>query len=221
MHLDTKISIAGQPAIKVRDFLRKAEDGLWNASYAGDYFKISRNDAQALIDELAEKELITQNRIRNDEYWTVTQDGIRFALATATKAILRPNAEKILQAFLERVEQVNKDDYFLYRVTQVAIFGSYLNVQADRINDIDLLVQITPKIRDAEKHWQMSSGQIVEAEKRGRRFSNLTDRLGWAENEVWMLLKSRSRTLSLHPFELHKEFIKDVSHKIIFSNDNY
>lgn len=121
MHLDAKVYIAGQPAIKVRDFLRKIESNLWSALYARDYFKITHNEAEALINELAEKEYITSNNIRTEEYWTATSDGVRFASATATKGILRFNAEKILQYFLERVQQVNDDAYFLYRVTKVAV----------------------------------------------------------------------------------------------------
>ncbi|MCB9757916.1 MAG: hypothetical protein H6753_05800 [Candidatus Omnitrophica bacterium] len=116
MHLDTKTHIARQPAIKVRDFLRKADGGLWGAPYASDFFKISHDEAEALIGELADKEYITPNRIRNKEYWTATSDGVRFALATATKGILRSNAEKILQDFLERVQQVKGNKEALLRV---------------------------------------------------------------------------------------------------------
>ncbi len=145
MHLSTKTHIAGQLAMKVRDFLRKTESGIWNAQHAENYFKISQNEAEILIQELAQKEYIVPNRIRNEEYWTLAPDGVRFACATATKGILRTNAEKLLQGFLERVQQVNKDDYFLYRVTKVAVFGSYLDAQKDKVNDIDLLVQLQPK----------------------------------------------------------------------------
>lgn len=96
MHLDTKITIAGQPAIKVRDFLRRSDVGVWDVAYARDYFKLAEDEAQNLVNELAEKELIASNRIRNEDYWTVAQEGIRFAQATAAKGILRPNAEKLL-----------------------------------------------------------------------------------------------------------------------------
>lgn len=217
MHLDTKTYIAGQPAIKVRDFLRKAEGNFWNTGYAGDYFKINENEAQALVEELAQKKYIAKNRIRNEECWTTTSDGIRFFQASATKGILRPNAEKLLEEFLKRVQQVNEDNYFLYRVMQVAVFGSYLQGEKDRINDIDLFVQLEPKNPDNDKHWQMNQERIEDAEKRGRRFSNFTERLIWSQTEVWAFLKNRSRALSLHSWGEHQEFIKDVPFEIIFT----
>lgn len=102
MHISTKTYIAGQPAIKVRDFLRKADGGLWDASFARSYFDVTESRAQSLINDLSENKYISKNRLFDADYWTATEKGNQFALATATKGILRPNAGKLLNDFLER-----------------------------------------------------------------------------------------------------------------------
>ena len=58
--------------------------------------------------------------------WTITQAGQTLSSATAAKRVTRATAEKALQQFLGRVEQVNTDPYFLAKVTRVVLFGSIL-----------------------------------------------------------------------------------------------
>lgn len=72
------------------------------------------------------------------ERWEVTQAGRTLAAATAAKRVTRATAEDALQQFLDRVERVNQDPYFLGRVTKVVLFGSMLKAEIDRLSDVDL-----------------------------------------------------------------------------------
>jgi len=58
--------------------------------------------------------------------WSVTQAGRTFSVASAARPVTRATAEKALAEFLDRVEQVNRDPYFLGKGIRVVLFGSML-----------------------------------------------------------------------------------------------
>src|SRR5262249_44111925 len=53
-------------------------------------------------------------------------------------------ALKMLDALLERVQEVNKNDDFKYAVTYVGLFGS-LSKGAEEVGDIDLVIDLKLK----------------------------------------------------------------------------
>ncbi len=71
-----------------------------------------------------------------------TQTGQTLSSATAAKRVTRATAEKALQQFLRRVEQINTDPYFLAKVTRMVLFGSMLKPETDRLSDVDLAVEL-------------------------------------------------------------------------------
>ena len=83
--------------------------------------------------------------------WQITQSGQRLSSATAARPISRKAAEKALHEFLERVERVNRDHRFLGRVNRVALFGSMLREEVDRLSDVDLAVEVVAKIADRQR----------------------------------------------------------------------
>src|SRR5664279_1469063 len=58
--------------------------------------------------------------------WSVTQAGRRLSVASAAKPVTRATAEKALAEFLDRVERVNRDSYFLGKAIRVVLFGNML-----------------------------------------------------------------------------------------------
>ena len=85
-----------------------------------------------------------------------------FTAATAAKRLTRATAERALATFMERVARVNSDPYFLGQVTRVALFGSMLNPDTDRPSDIDLAVEIVPKIADWDSHIEKNNERVQE-----------------------------------------------------------
>jgi predicted nucleotidyltransferase len=61
-------------------------------------------------------------------------------------------AVRALVAFLERVARVNTDPKVWGRMTRVALFGSMLDPDINRPSDIELAVDIAPKIADWDTH---------------------------------------------------------------------
>ena len=134
-------------------------------------------------------------------------------MATAAKPVTRAKADQIFAEFMERVQKVNDDPYYLFRVTRVVLFGSYIH-DTPTVNDIDIALQLAPKVDDLDRR-----GELYEQRRREspRIFRNLIDLIGWPMNEVWLFLKSRSRTLSLHDFELDQELLITIEQKMVMA----
>ncbi|MBI2385180.1 MAG: nucleotidyltransferase domain-containing protein [Elusimicrobia bacterium] len=152
--------------------------------------------AREIVVELAARGYIERSAFFVEgEYWKNTIRGNAFAGATAAKPLLRASADKRLKEFLDRVEEVRRDPYYLYRVHRVILFGSYLTSK-DRINDIDLCVSLTVKEKD--KQDRLREQRVEETLRRGKVFKSFIDRLTWPETEVLKFLKAKSRSISLH-----------------------
>ena len=108
MRIDPKTTIARQPAVRVRDFLRSSGSGLWALGFVQKRLKIDLAPAQELVEELLRRGLVEQTSEYSDgPYWRMTRRGSTFSLASAAKPLRRRTAEDALSAFLQRVDKVN------------------------------------------------------------------------------------------------------------------
>ena len=106
----------------------------------------------------------------------------------------------MVREFLTRVNQVNADPYYLYRIRKVLVFGSYLS-KAEKLGDIDLAITLEPKEPDGERLRTLEDKRIQKASNAGKYFSNIVDQLFWPRREVEQFLRKRSRYLNFHPTE--------------------
>ena len=198
MRIDPKTTIAGQPAVRVRDFLRR-HTGSWGLPRLREQLKIDEVAARRLVKALLKRRLIQKDSRWKDEgpYWRMTLAGSTFSLATAAKPVRREIAEAAVAAFLQRVREVNSDPRFLYRVVEVEAFGSYLT-DAKQLGDVDLAVKLESKEPDAKRREATEENHIHQARTGGRRFQNVVDKIFWPQLEVRLYLKARSRVLSIH-----------------------
>ena len=210
MRIDPTGTIAGRRSLEIRDLLRHGRNGLWTPEFVAERLGSSEAEAQRVIDEL-----LLAGYIELDEsfsgrvHWVNTLEGNALAQATAAKPVTRATAEKNVTAFLDRVRQVNEDEYFLYRVTRVVVFGSYLTDQ-NKLNDVDLGVELEPKYSDRDVQRKHEQERIQQALNEGRTFRHYVAQLTWPEHETQLFLKSRSRTISLHdisdPIQMQAEY---------------
>ena len=149
------------------------------------------------------------------QFWEITMEGNGLAMATAARPVKRRTADRVVARFLERVAAVNDEERFAYRVARVTVFGSYLT-DATELNDVDLLVDLVPRSRNAEKQAALERSSRIGAARSGRRFGSMVDELGWPETEVRLFLKHRSRTLSLHYTD--HALVRRVEHRVIFDD---
>jgi hypothetical protein len=199
MRIKPDAVVAGFPARQIRKLLRQSVDSL----LARDAMKILQLDKKTAIqllerleaDGFLEKVPIWPNS--NDEQsWKRTVRGGALANALFSRAVSRQSAEKTLSEFLDRVRQVNSDNRFLYRVLKVVVFGSFLS-NAPFVGDVDLAVDLRQKEKDGSKHTELILARANEAAAAGKQFRNYAEALSFAQQEVIMFLKARSRILQL------------------------
>lgn len=217
MHIDPKSQIAGVPAIRVRDFLRRASDNEFTCEDASKGLKLLSSHAAELISELMQLGYLEPVDIRTGpQRYRRTLAGSTFALASAARPLTRKTATKKLSEFLERVSAVNANNNFLFRVHKVLVFGSYLTEQ-NRLNDIDVAVELLHRENDPNKRKTAIRACIRKVHEGGRQFSNIADEVSWPYNEVLLFLKSRSRAISLHPIE--DDILKQTESRVIFQDE--
>jgi hypothetical protein len=190
--------VAGYPAVKVRDILRRYRD-------TGDFDKavetalaLNPEAADNLLHELVTSGLLEISRSRSgDRRFTLTGQGEILANTSAARPIHRKTAKRILAEFMERVNAVNATPEYLYRVNEVILFGSMLS-DVDQLGDVDVAINLEPKVSDADalKEWSMARRHAAQAA--GMSFSTDLEWICWPIVEVYKQLKAKSRCLSLH-----------------------
>lgn len=198
MRLDPRSTIAGFPALEIRRLLRALHGDPWPIARIAEVLHCSTRSARTVATQLASLDYLEvavgKGRV---PHYRLTIAGAALGLASAALPLRRRSAERILREFLARVEVVNASRYYLYRVSRVGVFGSYLS-SADRLNDIDIALTLRPVEAEHATQWQLEKVRIAEARANGRRFPNISSEYFWATAEVLLFLKSRSRALSLH-----------------------
>jgi len=198
MHIDPKSQIAEVPAMRVRDFLHRIRESYWSGECVASRLKLSDDRAGALVAELLRLGYIEMTDVTGELRYHVTLAGAAFSMASAARPLTRQTAERNLAEFLDWVRAVNASKPFAFRIRRVLVFGSYLTDQ-ERINDVDVAIELVPRDDDPEKHQAANQSRIRAAYAAGRRFPNVLNERLWPAQEVYLFLRSRSRVISLHP----------------------
>ena len=65
---------------------------------------------------------------------------------------------------MQRVEEINNNDYYLYRVSKILLFGSYINKDAVDFGDVDIAFELERKTEDADEYERLNK-EFVEIAK--------------------------------------------------------
>jgi len=215
MRIDPKGTIAHHPALMVRDCLRKLEARqTWDLRDLEQAASVKPGQGRALLQVLTVEGLIEE---AGHDTWVITQAGQRLSSATAAKPVARRTAERVLHQFLERVDRVNRDPYFLGRVNRLTLFGSMLRAEVDLLSDLDLAVEIVPK--DRERLEQENRQRVEELAAAGRTFRNFLEVAHYWHRETFRFLKGRSRVVALADYAAEKSFILKVPHRTLLGDD--
>ena len=199
MRIKSDEVVAGFPVRKIRQLLHQSVDSL-SAGDATKILEIKTKEAIQLLERLEQSGFLERNpalpNSDDEQSFKRTVKGGALANALFSTPVSRQSAEKTLSEFLDRVRKVNFNSRFLYRVRKVVVFGSFLS-DAPFVGDLDLAVDLWPKETDSRKHAALILARAKEAASYGRRFRNYVEWLCFAEQEVIMFLKARSRILQL------------------------
>ena len=140
--------LAGIPVLKIRDYFRLLYSGLMTRDGLAERFNLNEKETEGLVGELLSKGYIEP---ADNGMYRLTLKGNALSIARCMAPINREKADRIMQEFLKRVEEVNRDDFYPYRVSKLVLFGSYLNPEQMDLGDIDIAFELEPKIKDYDE----------------------------------------------------------------------
>lgn len=221
MNITSDTTLVGYPILKIRQLLRairlhwhgKGMIYILTTNITADNLDITEEEAQGVLNELVSLGYLS--RIDNSDFYPIEPPGNALRCASAARPIHRKTADKVLHQFLERVQQVNSDPYYLYKVREVQVFGSYLS-DKQRISDVDVAVDIQPKF-EYSRQRELEEERIRLAYRKGRQFRNYNRELEFPRNEVEMFLRNRSHSLSIH--KIHEPQGLGAIYKVIYTEN--
>jgi predicted nucleotidyltransferase len=215
MRITSKDKIAGVPILSVRKLFSSSGDFLDEESVI-DRLRLKPPTARALIRELVRQGFLEPAKLpSNGLAWEKTMKANALRLASAAKPIRRKTADARLSDFLASVNEIRRDEHYIYKVRRAWIFGSFLS-DAEKLGDVDLAIELAAKSFSGKSFDDVVQKKIDEAHRAGRRFSGVFEQVTWPQKEVWLKLKSKSRSLSLHPYFEKMENLS--KHKLIYED---
>ena len=95
----------------------------------------------------------------------MTTDGHALAGATARQPVTRTTAQRALDGFLARVEEINANPLAAWGVGTAVLFGSFLDPNIERVGDVDLAVEVVPLHQLTKEQFDAAMRRWI----RGRR----------------------------------------------------
>ena len=155
MRIKRNERIAGVPVLKIRDFfnrLNSADGNTFSQDRLCDLFHLSCEEGAQLIKELQDRRFIEET----EGGYSLTLHGAALSIARCVPPINKEKADSLLADFMDRVREVNESDEYLYRVSGVWLFGSYIDDNATDYGDIDIAVQLSRKSEDPSEHMRLN-----------------------------------------------------------------
>lgn len=129
------------------------------------------------------------------------RQGQRAGQCQLRKPVSRATATRLLAGVIERARTYNADPARLLTITEIVVFGSYLDPATDPLGDLDLAISTVRRDTNGQRYVD----NVLEyARASGRSFSAFHDRLLWPSRELRMILKSRSSAISITDEDVRK-----------------
>ncbi len=193
MKIERQLVIAGVPAFVLRKALRDRVGDEWSGSKLAT--DVGVTSPEVLLQAL-EQDGFIERRDRID-VWRLTIKGNALAHAKARR-VSRGAAQRQLDEFLVRIQQLKTDPHHLWRVHRVSLFGSFADPASPEVGDVDLVVELATKEPNWARHTQLEETYRQRERERGRRFDTFFDELAAPRLDPIAFLKSRSAVLSIH-----------------------
>jgi predicted nucleotidyltransferase len=213
MRIDPKATISGWPTLTLRKVLRRLRGRLsWTLQDLEACAELPAGKGRALAQVLRAEGLVEGSR---HGVWTLTQAALTFSAATAARPVTRATAERALAQFLDRVRRVDQEPYFLAKVTRLVLFGSMLKPEVQRLSDVDLAVELTPKEVDWERAQVLNRQRAEELASRGHQFRSFLEVEHCWHRETFKFLKGRSCVIALADYAAEKSFVLAAPHRVL------
>jgi hypothetical protein len=196
MKIDRNKMIAGRRAIEIRDALRPLKEKDFTSRLLGT--RLTKALLEEGLIECAPNALSQPipgpaGRDRTKRY-QLSSEGHRLTRACFIPRLDRAKADKIVKEFLDRVDEINADDYYLNEVRRVLLFGSYITDATD-IGDIDVAMETA---RKEIYSWEEYLAQCLARSEFVASCRTYIEQLGYGELEVKRFLKARNPYLQFN-----------------------
>lgn len=132
-----------------------------------------------------------------ETWWETTTKGNALAQASFGRPITRATAQRHLTRVIDRAQTFNADGSHLIDITELVVFGSYLDPDMQHLGDLDLAVVFRSRIPDTTSTEEHTEILLSYAHASGRRFNTFFDRLSWPDHEALLMLRHRSAAINI------------------------
>lgn len=132
-----------------------------------------------------------------ETWWETTTKGNALAQASFGRPITRATAQRHLNEVIARARAFNADVTRLAVVSELVVFGSFLDPAVDELGDLDLAVSLRLRFPVSTHPDKRTEILLAYASTSGRRFGTLVDRLFWPEQEALLALRNRSPVINI------------------------
>jgi hypothetical protein len=94
-------------------------------------------------------------------------------------------------------QRFNADESHLIDITELVVFGSYLDPDIQHLGDLDLSVAFHSRIPDRAGTDGRTKILLSYARASGRSFNTFLDQLFWPEHEALLMLRNRSAAINI------------------------
>jgi hypothetical protein len=198
MRLSRGDQIAGIPAADARELMRRFDDAA-PETMIGSWIDIGSRTGAEVARAFEDAGYLEFHEIDRDgvTWWKSTTDGSALAQASFNRPIKRATAERLLAGVIDRAKIFNIDASHLIDITELVVFGSYLDPGVQRLGDLDVGVAFRSRISATTAPADQREILLGYARASGRPISNLFEALSWPEKEALMILRNGSAAIKL------------------------
>lgn len=176
MRLTRKQTICDIPILKIRDYFDHIRPALISPEMISEQFDLNKEKTKELIDALLSEGYI--EAAKKKRKYQLTIKGQALCVARYTNPLNKEKADKLFKKFMERVEEINSNEFYLYRVSKIVLFGSYIDPEKTDYSDIDIAFELSRKAKSHEEFMEMDEQKIKEVELAGKSFPSFFDQIG-------------------------------------------
>ena len=219
MHLSKSDIIAGLPAAVARQGLREMRNygsGVATWKLPQVFGQPDDVDPDDLAERLAAAGLIQQDahnlRVSQRTNWVRTKHGGQVAAATFAQPITRKTADAVIAAAVANARAFNDDDTKKAAVTELVVFGSYVDNSKELLGDVDMAI----KVGDRFPHIDPSAYAAASE----RTFRSFIEEVGWWQTEAYKAVRGRRRSLSLFTEDISLALKIPASEQLVVFRDD-
>lgn len=105
----------------------------------------------------------------------------------------RKTAQKSLKNVIQRINEANRNDEFIYKITKAVLFGSYINSNKEKVGDLDIAIYI--ELKDKSKP---EVEQNLERARTSNSYVPFILKFIYGKEEVYKYIKDKKHILQLH-----------------------